>query len=399
MHNLIPIEEDLFYVGGSDRKLSLFENVYPVPRGMAYNSYLLIDEKTVLFNTVDSSVFDEFFESVKFALKGRTLDYLVVQHMEPDHSASLLRLLEQYPLATVVMSQKAEMMIKNFFSFEPKNILLVKEGDLLKTGKRRIRFLAAPMVHWPEVMLCFEESERVLFSADAFGTFGALNHLFAEQRPFEELLPEARRYYFNIVGKYGIQVQNVLKKAAALEIKTVCPLHGPVWRENFKAFFEKYDLWSKYLPEKRGVVLFYGTIYGHTKQAAEFLSSELVAKGVDCELFDVSKTELSELLSEAFLYPHAVFLSATYNNGIFLKMEQLLTDLSEHFYQKRSYSLVECGSWSPQAGELMEKRLSEMKGMKKVGETITILSSMKEQDEEALKALAKEIIKDIHEIS
>ena len=277
MHNIIPITEDLYYVGGSDRRLSLFENVYPVPRGVSYNSYLLLDEKTALFDTVDPSVADLYLENVAAALNGRQLDYLVVHHMEPDHSATFLRLVKSYPEATIVTSAKAAQMMKNFFPFDGANVQIVKEGDVLSTGKHSFTFVAAPMVHWPEVLFSFDTTTGTLFSADAFGTFGALGgSIFADEVNFkEEFLSDARRYYFNIVGKYGIQVQTVLKKAAGLDIKMVCPLHGPVWRKDMGYYLGLYDTWSKYVPEEKGAVVFYGTIHGHTGNAAEILATIL----------------------------------------------------------------------------------------------------------------------------
>ncbi len=397
MHNIIPIAEDLFYVGGSDRRLSLFENVYPVPRGVSYNSYLLLDEKTVLFDTVDPSVSDLYLENVAAALGGRKLDYLVVHHMEPDHSATFLRLVETYPEATVVTSAKAAQMMQNFFPFDGANVRTVKEGDVLSTGKHSFTFVAAPMVHWPEVLFSFDSATGTLFSADAFGTFGALGgSIFADEVNFkEEFLPDARRYYFNIVGKYGIQVQAVLKKAAGLKIQTVCPLHGPVWRKDFASYLALYDAWSKYEPEEKGAVVFYGTIHGHTANAAEILASAIAQNGAPVKVYDVSQTELSLLVSEAFRYSHIAFVSATYNNGIFLPMEQLLRDLGEHNFQNRKYALIENGSWSPQAGKLMQELIGEWKNMMQIGGKVTILSSVKEEQASALRALGAQIAKDL----
>lgn len=396
MQNVVQIQKDLYYLGGSDRRIGLFENHIPVPRGVSYNSYLLADEKTVLFDTVDLAVSELFFENLEFALGGRELGYLVVHHMEPDHSATFLRLIEKYPGVTVVTNQKVAAMLQNFFPFSGKNVLLVKEGDTLSVGRHTLSFVFAPMVHWPEVMMTYIPEGGILFSADAFGTFGALGgSIFADEVHFEEeFLSDARKYYFNIVGKYGFQVQNVLKKAEGLDIRLVCPLHGPVWRENFAWYLKKYDIWSKYEPEEKGVALFYASIYGHTQNAAEILAAELAKRGVFVKVYDVSNTHVCDLLAEAFRYSHIVFASATHNNGIFLCMEELLSDLKAHFFQNRKYSLVENGSWAPQAGALMQAEIDGMKNMQKLGETVRILSSVKEETRGALLALADAIAED-----
>ena len=388
------VTEDLYYIGASDRRIALFESAFPVPRGVSYNSYLLLDEKTVLFDTVDAAVTEEFLHNLESVLGARTLDYLVVQHVEPDHSASFARVLERYPEVCVVASAKAAVMLKNFFSYEGATV--VKEGDVLETGKHRLRFLAAPMVHWPEVLFTYDEAEGTLFSADAFGTFGALGgSIFADEVQFErDFLDDARRYYFNIVGKYGVQVQSVLKKAAALEIKTVCPLHGPIWRKDFAWYLQKYDIWSNYAPETQGAAVFYASIYGHTQNAAEILAAALAAEGVkEIAVYDVSVTDKSVLLAEAFRYSHAVFLSPTYNNGIFVNMEDFLRDLCAHGYCNRRYALAENGSWAPQAARLMQETLSSCKNMQKIGESVTVLSAVTTQNAQELKALAREIAK------
>lgn len=396
MGNTVKIQDDLIYLGGNDRRLALFESAFPVPRGVSYNSYLLLDRKTVLFDTVDLSVAETFFEKLACALNGRALDYLIVSHVEPDHSASFKRLTEQYPSVKVVTSQKAAGMLKNFYGYE--GAALVKEGDVLETGKHRLRFVSAPMVHWPEVMFTYDEASGTLFSADAFGTFGAVDgSVFADGHDFgKEYLSEARRYYFNIVGKYGVQVQNVLKKAAALDIKTICPLHGPVWRKDIRWYLEKYDIWSSYRAEEKGVVIFYASIYGHTHEAAQILASGLAQAGVQkVSVYDVSVTDKSELLSEAFRYSHAVFMSPTYNNGIFVNMEDFLRDLCAHGYCKRAYAVAENGSWAPQAGALMQNMLSALKDMKQVGQKVTILSAVGKENAEQLEALAKELAADV----
>ena len=396
MHNTVAVLEDLFYVGASDRRLSLFENVYPVPRGASYNSYLLLDEKTALFDTVDHAVSEQFLENVEHVLGGRKLDYIVVHHMEPDHSSTLSEVLLRHPEATVVCNQKIDGMLKNYGCCVGER-LLVKEGDELSTGRHTFKFVFAPMVHWPEVMMSFDLKTGALFSADAFGTFGALGgSVWADEVDFEhDFLDDARRYYINIVGKYGVQVQSVLKKAAGLDIKYLFPLHGPLWRENIGRFVEKYLTWSSYTPEEKGVLVVYGSIYGHTQNAAEIVASRIAQKGVKVKVYDASMTDTSVLVSEAFRYSHIVFASATYNNGIFVKMEEFLSDLKAHAFQNRAYAVVENGSWAPQAGALIEAELSSFKNMKKLGEKVTILSSVKEETREKLLALADLIAGDV----
>ncbi len=398
MHNTVCVGQDLFWLGGNDRRIALFESVYPVSSGVSYNSYLLLDEQTVLFDTVDVAVEEVFFEGLLHLLGDRPLDYLVVHHVEPDHSATLARVVEKYPSVKLVLNQKSAQMVKQYFGNLPVEQILVKEGDTLCTGTHTLKFVFAPMVHWPEVMLTFDETTGTLFSADAFGTFGALGgSIFADGCHFErDYLAEARRYYTNIVGKYGVQVQAVLKKAANLPIQTVCPLHGPIWRENFGWFLEKYLLWSSYTPEDKGVAIFYASVYGHTQNAAEILATALSEAGVsEVKTYDVSVTDCSELVSECFRLSHLVFASTTYNNGIFVNMERFLTDLKQHSLKNRSYSLVENGTWAPQAGKLMEELLSSMAGMNKVGETVKLLSAVGEQTQNALRALAQEIASSI----
>lgn len=396
MHNTVAVLEDLFYVGASDRRLSLFENVYPVPRGASYNSYLLLDEKTALFDTVDHAVSEQFLENVEHVLGGRKLDYIVVHHMEPDHSSTLSEVLLRHPEATVVCNQKIDGMLKNYGCCAGER-LLVKEGDELSTGRHTFQFVFAPMVHWPEVMMSFDLSTGALFSADAFGTFGALGgSIWADEVDFEhDFLDDARRYYINIVGKYGVQVQSVLKKAAGLDIKYLLPLHGPLWRESIGRFVEKYLTWSSYTPEEKGVLVVYGSVYGHTQNAAEIVASRMAQMGVKVKVYDASMTDTSVLVSEAFRYSHIVFASATYNNGIFVKMEEFLSDLKAHAFQNRAYAVVENGSWAPQAGALIEAELSSFKNMKKLGEKVTILSSVKEETREKLLALADLIAGDV----
>lgn len=395
MHSIQPINNDLIYVGVSDRRTSLFENIYPIPRGVSYNSYLLLDEKTVLLDAADAAVGEQFFENIAAALNGRQLDYLVVNHMEPDHGALIAPLLLRYPQATVVTTAKAAQMMEQFFGGKPENLQVVKEGDTLVTGRHTLCFTMAPMVHWPEVMMTYDTTDKVLFSADAFGTFGALSgNLYADEMNFEkEWLADARRYFVNIVGKYGIQVQNVLKKAATLDIKMICPLHGPVWRENLEYFINKHDLWSRYEPEEKGVVLIYGSIYGHTEAAAMRMATLLAQRGVkNIHVYDASRTHVSELVAECWRVSHIVLAASTYNNGIFTPMEELLLDLKAHGFQRRIWALIENGSWAPQSGKLMRAALEEMKEMTIVGDTLSLKSAMQPSQEEQLIALADALV-------
>ena len=395
MTNNQNISEDLVYVGVSDRRTALFENVYPIPRGVSYNSYVLLDDKNVLFDTCDSSVSGQFFENVQAALEGRMLDYVVVHHMEPDHAATLMDILIPFPEATVVCTAKAAQMIEQFFAYKPEKMQVVKEGDEIVTGRHRLQFIMAPMVHWPEVMMTYDATDKVLFSADAFGTFGALSgNLFADEVDFErEWIDDARRYYTNIVGKYGQPVQTVLKKAAALDIKMICPLHGPVWRSNLEWFIGKHDLWSKYEPENKGVVIIYGSIYGHTEAAALRLGTLLAQRGIkNIKAYDASRTPVSELLAECFRASHMVFASSTYNNGIFTPMESLLADLKAHAWQRRTVALIENGSWAPQSGKLMRAELEQMKDITIIGDTVSLKSAATAAQEEQLATLADAIV-------
>ncbi len=392
MYCVQPITTDLWYLGASDRRLDLFENVFPIPRGTSYNAYLVLDEKTVLLDTVDKAAGEQFQENLEHCLQGRPLDYVVVNHMEPDHCATLCEVLRRWPEAVVVGNAKTLAMIEQFFCVDVAGrSVTVKEGDTLNTGRHTFRFLMAAMVHWPEVMVTYDETDKILFSADAFGTFGALNgNIFADQMHFErDWLPDARRYYTNIVGKYGVQVQALLKKAAGVEIEMICPLHGPIWRKDIAWFLDKYQKWSTYTPEERAVAIFCGSVYGHTENAACILANRLAEKGVgDIALYDVSHTDVSQLVGEAFRCSHLVFASSTYNNGIFTPMENLLMDLKAHNLQNRTVALVENGSWGPQAGKLMGELLSGMKNMRVLEGTVTMKSSVKEAQREALESLA-----------
>ena len=386
------VSDDIAYVGASDRRIQLFENVYPIPRGVAYNSYLLLDEKTALIDTVDRSVTGQFFENVISALDGRPLDYLIVNHMEPDHSSAISEVIVRYPDVKVVCTQAAAAILNQFFACDISDrAILVGEGDTLSTGKHTLTFVMAPMVHWPEVMMTYDDVSGALFSADAFGSFGALNgNLFADEVDFEkDWLPDARRYYCNIVGKYGPQVQAVLAKAATVDIRMLCPTHGPVWRENLGWILEKYTLWSSYTPEERAVMVVYGSIYGGTESAANALAGRISESGVaNVAVYDVSKTHVSELIAEAFRVSHIVLASITYNMGIFTPMKNFLLDLEAHNLQNRAFAILENGSWSPAAGGLMLEIVNRLEGSRAVGDPVTILSSPDAGDMDAIYALA-----------
>lgn len=393
------IDDQLTWIGGSDRRLNLFENIYPVPNGVSYNSYLLLDEKTVIFDTVDRSISGLFLNNVAHTLNGRTLDYIVINHMEPDHCATLEDLLYRYPQAQVVGNAKTLQMIRQFYSLElNERFHCVAEGDTLCTGSHTLHFYMIPMVHWPEAMITYDETNKTLFSADAFGTFGALNgHLFADEVDFEnEWMDEARRYYTNIVGKYGPQVQTALKKAASLDIHMICPLHGPLWRNQLDLILNKYQAWSTYTPEQQGVLIAYASIYGNTENAANILAFRLAAAGVRyIALYDVSVTDPSYILADAFRYSHLVFASSTYNNGIFTKMETLLAELKEHNLQNRKVAVIQNGSWAPVTGKLISEWCNSMKHMELLSEPVTVRSALQPGQENELETLARALAKDM----
>lgn len=395
MHCVKKVTDDLYWIGGSDRRLALFENVYPIPRGVSYNSYVLLDEKTVLLDTVDASISGLFFENLEHVLNGRTLDYLIVNHMEPDHCAIIADVVRRYPDVKLVCNAKTVPMLKQFFDFPVDDrTVIVKEMDTLCTGKHTFAFVMAPMVHWPEAMVSYDTVDKILFSADGFGTFGAINgNLFADEVDFErDWLDDARRYFINIVGKYGVQVQNLLKKAATLEIKMICPLHGPIWRENLGWFIEKYDTWSSYKPEAQAVMIAYASIYGNTQNAAEILASKLADKGVkNIAMYDVSVTDPSVIVSESFRCSHLVFAAPSYNGGIFTKMETVLSELKAHSLQNRTVAIMENGTWAPVAGKQMREIFAGMKNIELLEEGVTIRSAVKEAQEASLEALAEKI--------
>ncbi len=385
------INDDIVWVGGDDRRPAMFEGVYSVPHGVSYNSYLVKDEKTVLFDTVDKAVEKIFFENVKHELGGRSLDYLVVQHMEPDHSATLITMASLYPQAQIICSKLAAEMIKQFFDEDiSARIRTVQDGDTLESGRHIFNFYTAPMVHWPEVIVTYDATDKILFSADAFGTFGALNGaIFADEVDFYgEYLSEARRYYANIVGKYGVQVQALLKKTAGCEITMICSLHGFVHRSDIDKIIDKYDKWSSYTPEEKGVVIAYASIYGNTENAAQIAATMLRETGIKAVMFDVSVTPASEIIAACFRYSHLLFASSTYNAGIFVSMEELLHDIAAHALQNRTVAFMQNGSWAPASGKLMRKILEPLKNMKFIEESVTIKSSLKAEQRAELAALA-----------
>ena len=400
MHSTRKVTDDLIYVGGSDRRLSRFENLFPIPKGVSYNSYVLLDEKTVLFDTADESISRQYIENVVHALNGRPLDYMVVQHMEPDHCAMIDDMLRRYPEAKMVCSAKAVGMFAQFYGTDvAARALVVKEGDKLSTGEHTLHFVMAPMVHWPEVMVTYDEKDKILFSADAFGTFGALaGNIFNDEITFDTVwMNDARRYYTNIVGKYGVQVQALLKKAASLDIEMICPLHGPIWRKDLGLLLEKYQKWSTYEPEDKTVMIAYATMYGNTENAANVLAGMLADKGVkNIVMYDVSETDVSELVAESFRCSHLVLAAPTYNSGIQPKMEAYLSDIKALNLQNRTVAVIDNGTWAATAGKQMIGTLEGMKNMTILENTISIKSALAENQLGALEALADELAKQVN---
>lgn len=400
MHSTRKVKDDLIYVGGSDRRLSRFENLFPIPKGVSYNSYVLLDEKTVLFDTADESISRQYIENVVHALNGRSLDYMVVQHMEPDHCAMIDDMLRRYPEAKMVCSAKAVGMFAQFYGTDvAARALIVKEGDKLSTGEHTLHFVMAPMVHWPEVMVTYDEKDKILFSADAFGTFGALaGNIFNDEITFDTTwMNDARRYYTNIVGKYGVQVQALLKKAASLDIEMICPLHGPIWRKDLGLLLEKYQKWSTYEPEDKTVMIAYATMYGNTENAANVLAGMLADKGVkNIAMYDVSETDVSELVAESFRCSHLVLAAPTYNSGIQPKMEAYLSDIKALNLQNRTVAVIDNGTWAATAGKQMIGMLEGMKNMTILENPISIKSALAENQLGALEALADELAKQVN---
>ena len=389
------ITDDLIWVGVNDRRLAMFEGVYSVPDGVSYNSYMLLDEKTVLFDTVDKAVVQRFMENISETLGARALDYLIVQHMEPDHSTAILSVMTKYPDVKIVCNSKTLVMIKQFYDLDAESrVCIVDEGDTLYTGKHKLSFIMAPMVHWPEVMITYDSTDKIIFSADAFGCFGALNGaIFADEVDFErDYMHEARRYYANIVGKYGTQTGAMLEKISAVDVEMICPLHGFVWRRNLGDFIAKYMRWSSYEPEERGVLIAYATVYGNTENAAEILSSRLRDRGIKTQMFDVSVTPASEIVSATFKWSHLVFASTTYNAGIFVTMEALISDLAAHNIQNRTVAIIENGSWAATSGGLIREQLEKCNNITVLDKIVSIRSGLKASQLEEIEHMADAII-------
>lgn len=404
MYCVRNVTEDLYWVGANDHRLALFENAYPIPRGVTYNSYLLLDEKTVMFDTVDWSACRQLVENAQHVLNGRPLDYLVINHLEPDHAASIDEILLRWPEVTLISNEKAFMLMRQFgFHVDSHKIIEVNEGDTFSFGKHTVTFVFAPMVHWPEVMVTFDTTNGVLFSADAFGTFGTLDgKLFADEVNFDrDWLDDARRYLTNIVGKYGPHIQLLLKKAGGIldQIKYICPLHGPVWRKDLMYFIQKYDIWSRYEPEEKGILVVYASMYGNTESAAQALAARLCDKGMtNVALYDVSSTNVSQLISETFKYSHLVLASVTYNLGIYPAMHNYLLDMKALNVQKRTVAIVENGSWACKSGDLMQKFLTEeMKDMTVLNERVSMASALGEDKEVELDTLVDAILDSMNE--
>ncbi|MDR3276016.1 MAG: flavin reductase [Treponema sp.] len=397
MHQTRKIQDDIYWVGGNDRRLAVFEGVFSIPRGVSYNAYLVLDEQTVLLDTVDRAASGLFLENLEYLLAGRPLDYVIVNHMEPDHCAVLPELALRYPKLKIIGNDLSFTMMKQFFDFDvDARALVVREGDNFTSGRHNFSFLMAPMVHWPEVMVSYDAASKILFSADAFGSFGALNgNLFADEVDFErDWLPDARRYYANIVGKYGDQVRALLEKTAKLDIAMICPLHGLVWRKNIGWYIEKYRRWASWMPEdENSVMIAYASIYGDTANAADILAGALAERGVrNIVTYDVSVIDSSFVVAEAFRCSHLVFASTTYNAGIFIKMEEAILDLQKHALKHRTVALIENGSWAPASGGLMRDLFNTMDDIRITGDTITLHSALKEDQLADINRLADKLV-------
>ena len=402
MHCVRQVTDNLYWVGANDHRLTLFENIHPIPKGVSYNAYLLLDEKTVLVDTVDWSACRQMLQNVEYLLGDRPLDYLLINHMEPDHGASLEEVLLRWPDVKIISSEKAFLIMRQFgFGIDSHELITVKEGDTFSFGAHTVTFVAAPMVHWPEAMVTFDTTNGVLFSADAFGSFIALDgKLFADEVNFDrDWIDEARRYLTNIVGKYGPHIQLLLKKASGIldQIKFICPLHGPVWRKDLMYFIEKYNKWSRYEPEEKGVMIAYASMYGNTEAAAQALACRLCEKGLtNVAVYDVSNTHVSYLISEAFKYSHIVLASVTYNLGIYPVMHNFLMDMKALNLQNRTFAIIENGSWAVKSGDLMQKFIEEqLKNMTLLNERLSLASSLSESKETELENLANALIESV----
>lgn len=399
MHCVQNVTENIYWIGGNDRRLERFENMFPIPKGISYNSHLILDEKTMVMDTVDQAIRMQYLENIKYLLNGRDLDYLVVNHMEPDHCGNIEDLLKIYPNMKIVGNSKTFKFFEQFYNISsPESYHEVKEGDVIDLGKHKIQFFNMPMVHWPEVMVAYEQTEKILFSADAFGTFGALNgNIFNDQVDFEGYyLSEARRYYTNIVGKYGVQVQMALKKLSTLDIKVIAPLHGPIWRDNLEYLLDKYNKWSSYTPEKQGVVIVYGSMYGNTENVANCIANKLAQQGVtDIKVYDVSKTHPSYIIADAWKYSNLVIASPTYNGGLYLVMDALLHELASLNFQNRKVSILGNYTWATGALASIKEQFSKMKNIEIIGNPLDINSSVKDNQEETLDEMVQEIVKSL----
>lgn len=396
MHCVRKVTDDIYWIGANDKRLHLFENIHPIEDGVSYNSYVLLDEKTVLLDAADWSVGKQFIENLEFVLNGRPLDYMIINHMEPDHCASMEEVLLRHPETKVISTAKAFKMMEQFGFCNLGETITVKEGDEMNFGKHTFTFISAPMVHWPEVMVTFDTTDGVLFSADAFGSFKSLDgKLFADEVDFDrDWIDEARRYYTNIVGKYGPQVMNLLKKAEGIDIKIICPLHGLVWRKGIGYFIDKHIKWATYEPEEKGVLIAYASMYGNTENAAQILAAKLCEKGVtNIRMYDVSKTHVSYLISDAFKYSHIALLSVTYTNDLYPPMEEFIRDMQRLSLQNRTFAIVENGTWAPQANKLMDKMIGEMKNTTLLNENVSLLSAVDEKSDAAIDAMADAILK------
>ncbi|MBQ2270491.1 MAG: FprA family A-type flavoprotein [Firmicutes bacterium] len=404
MHYVRKVTNDIYWVGANDHRLALFENIHPIPKGVSYNAYLMLDEQSVLFDTIDWSACRQLLDNIEYLLEGKPLDVLVINHMEPDHGASIEEILLRYPKVKVVSTEKSFMLMRQFgFDIEGHELIEVKEGDVMNFGKHEVTFIAAPMVHWPEAMVSFDLTEGVLFSADAFGSFIALDgKLFNDEVNFDrDWIDEARRYYTNIVGKYGPHVQALLDKAAGIvdQIKYICPLHGPIWRSDFGYLLDKYQHWSSYEPEDKAVMIAYASMYGNTESVAQALAGKLVERGItNVQLYDVSNTHVSYLISEAFRVSHLVLASVTYNLDIYPVMKSFLHDMKALNVQNRMVALIENGSWATKSGDLMEEFIdNEMKQMTILNQRLSIASSLPSSKEEELDQLADAIADSVRE--
>ncbi len=400
METVQPVSNSIQFIGCNDRRLERFENLFPLPNGMSYNSFFIDDTKTAILDTVDSSVTLQYLENVKYVLKGRDLDYLIINHMEPDHCANIVELAKLYPNIKVVGNATTFEFFEHFYpNFDLKpNYYLVKNKDELSLGQHTLQFVFAPMVHWPEVMFTYEQSEKILFSADAFGTFGAMNgNLFTDEMDYEDYYGDAcRRYYANIVGKYGKQTTRAMKQVAKLDVAMIAPLHGPIWRSNLNYILDRYQKWASYTPEKPGVVIPYGSAYGNTASAVDYLAAELSKRGVeDIRIYDVAKTHPSYIIADIFKYSHVVFASITYNSAIFPAMQSFLDEMAQLMIKNRQYALIGNGSWSPMSSKLMGEFMANQSGWTNLADTITLRTTMAEDQKVTLNALADTIAQSI----